>query len=209
MNDVTIVDHPLLQHKLSLLRRKETDTPTFRRLLREIAILLGCEVTRDLALETRRIETPLATAQGRFLAGKPPVLIPILRAGNGLLDGMLDLLPAASVGLVGLRRDPATLAPEEYYFKAPRDLHERLAIVLDPTLGTAGSAGAAVRRLKAAGAQRIRMVCVLTCAQGIQAFHAAHPDVPLYAAAIEPGLSDHGYLVPGVGDAGDRLFGTA
>ncbi len=208
MSTLTVVDHPLLQHKLSLMRCKETDSPRFRQLMREASCLIGYEVTRDLTLEARAVETPLTTAEANFLADEKPVLIPILRAGNGMLDGMLDLLPRASVGHLGLRRDPDTLTPSEYYFNAPGDLHDRLVVVLDPTLGTAGSANAAVSRLKAAGAQRIRMVCLFTCPEGIQAFRAAHPDVPLYTAAVEGSLDSHGYLVPGVGDVGDRLHGT-
>ena len=208
MSTLTVVDHPLLQHKLSLMRRKETDNARFRQLMREASHLIGYEVTRDLALEARTVETPLATAESSFLAGGKPVLVSILRAGNGMLEGMLDLLPTASMGQIGLRRDPDTLTPSEYYFNAPGDLQQRLVIVVDPTLGTAGSANAAVSRLKAAGARQIRMVCLLTCPGGIQAFHAAHPDVPLYAAAVERGLDSHGYLVPGVGDVGDRLHGT-
>ena len=209
MDNVTVVDHPLLQHKLWLMRRKATDSPTVRSLMREASCLLGYEVTRDLPVETRLVETPLATTQAHCLAGKKPVLVPILRAGSGMLDGMLDLLPTASVGHLGLQRDPTTLKPSEYYFKAPGDLQDRLVIVLDPTLGTAGSASAAVDRLKAAGARRIRMVCLLTCPEGIRAFHARHPDVPLYTAAVDEGLDSHGYLVPGIGDIGDRLHGTA
>ncbi|MCY3819494.1 MAG: uracil phosphoribosyltransferase [Gammaproteobacteria bacterium] len=204
MSTPTVVDHPLLQHKLSLMRCKETDTPRFRHLMREASCLIGYEVTRDLTREARTVETPLAAAEASFLADEKPVLIPILRAGNG----MLDLLPTASVGYLGLRRDPGTLTPSEYYFNAPGDLDDRLVVVLDPTLATAGSATAAVSRLKAAGARRIRMVCLLTCAEGIQAFHAAHPDVPLYTAALEEGVDSHGYLLPGVGDVGDRLHGT-
>ena len=208
MSTLTVVDHPLLQHKLSLMRCRETDNPRFRQLMREASWLIGYEATRDLTLEARTVETPLATAEANFLAGGKPVLITILRAGNGMLDGMLDLLPTASVGHLGLRRDPDTLRPSEYYFSAPGDLRDRLVVVLDPTLGTAGSANAAVNRLKAAGAQRIRMVCLFTCAEGIRAFHAAHADVPLYTGAVEQGLDSHGYLVPGVGDVGDRLHGT-
>lgn len=208
MNNVTVVDHPLLQHKLSLMRRKDTDSHKFRQLLREISLLLGYEATRDLALEARTIETPLARTEASFLADRKLALISILRAGNGLLEGMLDLLPTASVGHLGLRRDPQTLAPAEYYFNAPRDLGERAVIVLDPMLATAGSAIAAVKRIKAAHARLIKMVCLLAAAEGIEAFQAAHPDVHLYAGAVDERLDSHGYILPGIGDVGDRLYGT-
>ena len=208
MREVTVVDHPLVQHKLSLMRRKETDTQRFRLLLREIALLLGYEVTRDLALEPRRIETPVAEMQAPFLAGKKLALVSILRAGNGLLEGLLDLIPSARVGHVGLYRDPQTLAAVEYYFKVPADLGERTAVVLDPMLATGNTAAAAVHRLKDAGARRIRMLCLLAAPEGIKAFHAAHPEAAIFAAAIDQRLNDHGYIVPGIGDAGDRLYGT-
>ncbi|MYG53629.1 MAG: uracil phosphoribosyltransferase [Rhodospirillaceae bacterium] len=208
MNHVTVVDHPLVRHKLSLLRRKETDTARFRLLLREIALLLGYEVTRDLETEDRTIETPLAPMQAPFLAGKKLVLISILRAGNGLLEGMMDLVPSARVGHVGLYRDPETLMAVEYYFKVPEDLRDRQAVALDPMLATGNSAVAAVERIKAAGARRLKFLCLLAAPEGIEAFHAAHPDVPVYTAAIDERLNDHGYIVPGVGDAGDRLYGT-
>ena len=208
MREVTVVDHPLVQHKLSLMRRKETDTQRFRLLLREIALLLGYEVTRDLALEPRRIETPVAEMQAPFLAGKKLALVSILRAGNGLLEGLLDLIPSARVGHVGLYRDPQTLAAVEYYFKVPADLGERTVVVLDPMLATGNTAAAAVHRLKDAGARCIRMVCLLAAPQGIEAFHAAYPDVGIFAAAVDQRLNDHGYIVPGIGDAGDRLYGT-
>ncbi|MDE0702434.1 MAG: uracil phosphoribosyltransferase [Rhodospirillaceae bacterium] len=208
MKHVTVVDHPLVRHKLSLLRRKETDTARFRLLLREIALLLGYEVTRDLETEDRTIETPLAPMQAPFLAGKKLVLISILRAGNGLLEGMMDLIPSARVGHVGLYRDPETLMAVEYYFKVPEDLRDRPVIALDPMLATGNSAVAAVERIKAAGARRLKFLCLLAAPEGIEAFHAAHPDVPVYTAAIDERLNDHGYIVPGVGDAGDRLYGT-
>ena len=208
MCQVTVVDHPLVQHKLSLMRQKETDTQRFRLLLREIALLLGYEVTRDLVTETRHIETPVGEMQAPFLAGKKLALVSILRAGNGLLEGMLDLIPAARVGHVGLYRDPQTLTPVEYYFNAPEDLQDRVVILLDPMLGTGNSAIAAVDRLKDANARNLKMVCLLAVPEGIEAFHAAHPDVPLFAAAIDQRLNDHGYIVPGIGDAGDRLYGT-
>ena len=208
MKQVTVVDHPLVRHKLSLLRRKETDTARFRLLLREISLLLGYEVTRDLETEDRTIETPLAPMQAPFLAGKKLVLISILRAGNGLLEGMMDLVPSARVGHVGLYRDPETLEAVEYYFKVPEDLRDRPVIALDPMLATGNSAVAAVERIKAAGARRLKFLCLLAAPEGIGGFHAAHPDVPVYTAAIDERLDGHGYIVPGVGDAGDRLYGT-
>ena len=208
MDNVTIVNHPLVQHKLSLMRQKETDTARFRLLLREISLLLGYEVTRDLALESRRIETPLSEMQAPFLAGKKLALVSILRAGNGLLEGMLDLIPSARVGHVGLYRDPQTLAAVEYYFKVPEDLGSRTVIVLDPMLATGHSAIAAISRLKEANARRLKMLCLLAAPEGIEALHAAHPDVAIFAAAVDEKLNDHGYIVPGIGDAGDRLYGT-
>ena len=208
MDNVTVVDHPLLQHKLSLMRRKETDTTQFRRLLRETALLLGCGVTRDLALEARKIETPLSEMQAPFLAGRKLALVSILRAGNGLLEGMLDLIPSARVGHVGLYRDAETLAAVEYYFKVPEHLDDRVVIVLDPMLATGNTAIAAVSRLKEANARHLKMLCLLAAPDGIAAFHAVHPDVAIFAAAVDERLNDHGYIVPGIGDAGDRLYGT-
>lgn len=208
MGNVTVVDHPLVRHKLSLLRRKETDTARFRLLLREISLLLGYEVTRDLQTEDRTIETPLTAMNAPFLSGKKLVLISILRAGNGLLEGMLDLIPSARVGHVGLYRDPETLMAVEYYFKVPEDLGDRPVIMLDPMLATGNSAVAAVERIKAAGARQLKFLCLLAAPEGIEAFHAAHPDVPVFTAAIDERLNDHGYIVPGVGDAGDRIYGT-
>ncbi|MCY4395294.1 MAG: uracil phosphoribosyltransferase [Rhodospirillaceae bacterium] len=208
MGNVTVVDHPLVGHKLSLLRRKETETAQFRLLLREISLLLGYEVTRDLKTEDRTIETPLAAMQAPILSGGKLVLISILRAGNGLLEGMLDLIPSAPVGHVGLYRDPETLQAVEYYFKVPDDLGDRPVIMLDPMLATGNSAIAAVERIKAAGARQLKFLCLLSAPEGIEAFHAAHPDVPVFTAAIDERLNDHGYIVPGIGDAGDRLYGT-
>ena len=208
MDNVTVVDHPLVQHKLSLMRRKETDTARFRLLLRETSLLLGYEVTRDLATEIRSIETPLAETRAPFLTGKKLVLISILRAGNGLLEGMLDLIPSARVGHVGLYRDPETLVAMEYYFKVPADLGDRPVIVLDPMLATGNSAVAAVSRLKEAHARDIKMLCLLAAPEGIEAFHAIHPEVAIVTAAIDERLDDHGYIVPGLGDAGDRLYGN-
>jgi len=206
--NVTVVDHPLVQHKLALMRRKETRTAEFRQLLRETALLLGYEVTRDLPLTTVEIETPLTKMTAPRLKGKKMVLISILRAGNGLLEGMLDLIPSARVGHVGLYRDPETLVAVEYYFKVPRDLSDRLVIAVDPMLATSNSAIAAIDRIKEEGATNIKFVCLLAAPEGIQAFGEAHPDVHVYTAAIDERLNDHGYIVPGLGDAGDRLYGT-
>ncbi len=206
--NVTVVDHPLVQHKLALMRRKETCTADFRQLLREISLLLGYEVTRDLPLTTVEVETPITKMIAPRLKGKKMALISILRAGNGLLEGMLDLIPSARVGHVGLYRDPKTLVAVEYYFKVPRDLGNRLVIVVDPMLATGNSAAAAVSRLKEAGAANLKFVCLLAAPEGIEAFGKAHPDVHIYTAAIDDHLNDHGYIVPGLGDAGDRLYGT-
>jgi len=207
-DNVTLVDHPLVQHKLALMRRKETRTAEFRQLLREIALLLGYEVTRDLPLTSEDIETPLTKMTAPRLEGKKMVLVSILRAGNGLLESMLDLIPSARVGHIGLYRDPETLVAVEYYFKVPRDLSDRLVIVVDPMLATGNSAVAAVSRLKEEGANNIKFVCLLAAPEGIQAFSEAHPDVHIITAAIDDRLNDHGYIVPGLGDAGDRLYGT-
>lgn len=205
---VTVVDHPLVQHKLGLMRRRETSTAEFRQLLREIALLLAYEVTRDLPLTTREIETPLARMTASHLEGKKLVLISILRAGNGLLDGMLDLLPSARVGHIGLYRDPKTLVAVEYYFKVLKDLRERLVIVVDPMLATGNSASAAIARLKEEGARNLKFVCLLAAPEGIARLRAAHPDVHIFTAAVDERLDEHGYIVPGLGDAGDRLYGT-
>ena len=205
---ITVVDHPLVQHKLTLMRRKETPTATFRQLIREIALLLAYEVTRDLPLEKQRIETPLVTVDAPMLTGKKLVLISVLRAGNGLLEGMLDLVPSARVGHVGLYRDPLTLVAVEYYFKAPENLEDRLVVVVDPMLATGNSAIAAVHKIREAGGQNVKFVCLLAAPEGVTAFQAAHPDVPIYTAAIDEYLDDHGYIVPGLGDAGDRIYGT-
>ena len=208
MKNVTIVNHPLVQHKLSLLRQRETGTASFRRLVREISLLLGYELTRDLELENRTIETPLATMQAPFLSGKKLVFISILRAGNGLLGGMIDLVPSARVGYVGLYRDPKSLVAIEYYFKVPHDLSNRPVIVLDPMLGTANTSIAAVHRIKEANARGIKLACLLAAPEGIEAFQAEHPDVPIFTAAVDEKLNEHAYIVPGLGDAGDRLYGT-
>ena len=205
---VTLVDHPLVQHKLTIMRSVETSTAGFRRLLREIAALLCYEATRDLALTKTRITTPLAEMEAPTLAGKKLVFASILRAGNGLLEGMLELVPPARVAHIGVYRDPKTLEAVEYYFKAPQDLSERVVIAVDPMLATANSAIAAVSRLKAHGARDIRFVCLLAAPEGIAKFHGAHPNVPLVTAAIDSHLNEHGYIVPGLGDAGDRMYGT-
>ncbi|MGI9304147.1 MAG: uracil phosphoribosyltransferase [Gammaproteobacteria bacterium] len=206
--ETKIVDHPLIQHKLTLMRRKDTSTFSFRKLVREVGELLAYEVTRDLPLTTREIETPLAPMEAPVLAGKKLCFISILRAGNGLLDGMLDLMPSARVGHVGLYRDPKTLVAVEYYFKVPQDIGDRLVIVVDPMLATGNSATAAVQRIKEGGAKRMKFVCLLAAPEGVKAFHEAHPDVELYTAAVDDHLNDHGYIVPGLGDAGDRIYGT-
>ncbi len=207
-SQITIVDHPLVQHKLTLMRDKEQPTAYFRQLLRETALLLAYEVTRDLPLETKRIETPIEVMDAPVLSGKKLCFVSILRAGNGLLEGMLDLLPSARVGHVGLYRDPETLEAVEYYYKVPQDIGERLVIVVDPMLATANSGIAAVDRLKQGGARQLKFVCLLAAPEGVAAFTAAHPDVPLYTAALDRELNEHGYILPGLGDAGDRIYGT-
>lgn len=208
MQNLTIVEHPLIQHKLTLMRRVETPTSDFRRLLREIALLLSYEITRDLPLTTQRIQTPLMAMDAPVLTGKKLCFVSILRAGNGLLDGMLDLLPAARVGHVGLYRDPETLVAVEYYYKVPQDLDERLTIVVDPMLATGNSAVAAVERLKQGGARQMKFLCLLAAPEGVRAFAEVHPDVPIFTAALDERLNDHGYILPGLGDAGDRMYGT-
>jgi uracil phosphoribosyltransferase len=208
MNNVTVVDHPLVQHKLTLLRDKNTSTKTFRQLLRETATLLCYEVTRDLPLDPVEIETPLMPMSSRKLSGKKLVFAPILRAGMGLLDGMLDLVPSARVAHVGLYRDPESLVAVEYYFKAPTMLSERLVIAVDPMLATGNTAVAAIDRLKEHGASELRFVCVLASEAGVARLHAQHPEVRVWTAAIDSQLNDHGYILPGLGDAGDRLYGT-
>ena len=208
MSGAHVVDHPLVQHKLSIMRDKGTSTQGFRRLLREISVLLCYEETRDLPLVMQTIETPLAEMQAPTLSGKKLVFASILRAGNGLLEGMLELVPSARVAHIGLYRDPETLKPVEYYFKAPEDLDARLVIVVDPMLATANSAIAAIQRLKDRGANNLRFVCLLAAPEGVAKFIEAHPDVPIYTAAIDERLNDHGYIMPGLGDAGDRMYGT-
>ena len=203
-----IVDHPLIQHKLSLMRARETPTGPFRQLMREVGLLLGYEATRDLPLEQTAIETPLESALLPVLAGKKVCLVSILRAGNGLLDGMLELVPSARVGHIGLYRDPQTLAAVEYYAKLPDDLAERDAILVDPMLATGNSAVAAIARLKQQEARSIKFVCLVAAPEGVAQVHGVFPDVPIIAAALDRSLDAHGYIRPGLGDAGDRLFGT-
>ena len=205
---VHVLDHPLIQHKLTLLRRRETSTTSFRRLLSEIGALMAYEVTRDMPMLEVEIETPLETMRSRLIDGKKLVFVPILRAGTGLLDGFLDVVPGARVGHIGLYRDPATLVAIEYYLKLPSGMSERDAVVLDPMLATGHSAVAAVERLKETQPRSIRMVCLVAAPEGIATFQQAHPDVPVYTAAVDRQLDAHGYIVPGLGDAGDRIFGT-
>jgi uracil phosphoribosyltransferase len=206
---VTVIDHPLIQHKLTLMRRVETSTAEFRALLKEISMLLAYEVTRDLPVKKERIQTPMAPMDAPVLAAeKKMVLVSIMRAGQGILDGMLELMPSARVGHIGLYRDPGTLAVIEYYFKVPDDVEERDMLVVDPMLATGNSAVAAVNRLKETNPHSLKFVCLLAAPEGIRNFQTQHPDVPLYTAAIDEKLDDHGYIIPGLGDAGDRMFGT-
>lgn len=208
MTNVTLISHPLVQHKLTLLRRADTSTAEFRRITREISQLIGYEVTRDLPLSNVTIDTPLEPMEAPALSGKKLCFVPILRAGVGILDGLLDLIPSARVGHIGLYRDPQTLVPVEYYLKLPDDLAERLVVVVDPMLATGHSAAAALARLRQAGAMQLRFVCLLAAPEGLAVLAREHPDVPVYTAAIDRGLDEHGYIRPGLGDAGDRLFGT-
>ena len=206
--EVTTVDHPLVQHKLTLMRDRRTSSPEFRRLLREVSLLLGYEVTRDLALKPVEVETPVGHTLAPVLARREPCLITILRAGNGLLDGMLDLIPAAPVGHVGLYRDPQTLEAVEYYYKVPKDMADRLTVVVDPMLATGHTAVAALDLLKRDGATEISFVCLVAAPEGIAELRRTHPDVRIFAAAVDEKLNEKGYIVPGLGDAGDRIFGT-
>jgi len=208
MKGVTTVDHPLVQHKLTLMRKKDTSIKSFRQLLKEVGALLCYEVTRDLPLEAVQIETPMQSMSAPQLAGKKLVFAPILRSGLGMLDGMLDLVPAARVAHIGLYRDPATLECVEYYFKAPADLADRQVVVIDPMLATGNTAIAAVDRLKEAGAQSIRLACLLASPEGLSKFLGHHPGVRIWAAAVDERLNEHGYILPGLGDAGDRMYGT-
>ncbi len=208
MDHLTVVDHPLVQHKLTLMRQQETSTSEFRQLLREISQLLAYEVTRDLAMTTKRITTPVQEMDAPVLAGKKLALISILRAGNGLLDGVLELIPSARVGFVGLYRDEETLQPVKYYFKVPEALDERVVIAVDPMLATGNSSVAAIDMLKEAGAKNIIFLCLLASPEGVARMKDAHPDVPVVTASMDKSLNEHGYIVPGLGDAGDRMFGT-
>ena len=205
---VNLITHPLVQHKLTLMRRKDASTNTFRRLLNELSMLMAYEVTRDMATQEVEIETPLETMKGTAIDGKKLVLVSILRAGTGILDGMLTVVPGARVGHIGLYRDPKTLQAVEYYFKMPQDMQERDVIVVDPMLATGNSAVAAIDRVKKLNPKSIKFVCLLTCPEGIATMKAAHPDVAIFTAAIDRQLNDHGYILPGLGDAGDRIFGT-
>lgn len=205
---LTVVNHPLVLHKLSLMRDKHTPSAVFRQLLREISLLLAYEVARELPMTTQTIETPLAEMEAPILKGKKLVIVSILRAGNGLLEGMLDLIPSARVGHIGLYRDPVTLKPVEYYLKVPTDIADRRVILVDPMLATGNSTIAAIQRIKEQGVKEISFVCLLSAPEGIRAVAEAHPDVPIYTAAVDSHLNSHGYIVPGLGDAGDRMFGT-
>jgi uracil phosphoribosyltransferase len=205
---LTVVDHPLVQHKLSIMRDKDTSTASFRRLLHEISQLLAYEITRGLPMTTRSVETPMETMEAPVLEGKKMALVSILRAGNGLLDGVLELIPGARVGFVGLYRDEETLEPVQYYFKVPEALEDRMVIAVDPMLATGNSSAAAIDLLKQAGAKNIRFLCLLAAPEGVARMKEAHPDVPIVTAALDRCLNDKGYIMPGLGDAGDRMFGT-
>ena len=208
MSNVHLIDHPLVQHKLTLMRRKDASTSTFRTLLSELSSLMAYEVTRDMPLQEVEVETPLETMTSKMIDGKKLVFVSILRAGNGFLEGMLSVVPGARVGHVGLYRDPETLEPVEYYFKMPQEMEERDIVIVDPMLATGNSAIAAVNRLKQLKPKSIKFVCLLTCPEGVAALQKAHPDVAIYTAAIDRQLNEHGYILPGLGDAGDRIFGT-
>jgi uracil phosphoribosyltransferase len=208
MQGVTIVDHPLVQHKLTLMRDKTRSTKNFRELLNEIGMLICYEITRDLPMTTVEIETPMARMTAPSIEGKKLVFAPILRAGVGFLDGMMNLVPSARVAHIGLYRDPNTLESIEYYFKAPEDVADRLVIVMDPMLATGNSAVAAVDKLKARGVRKLRLMCLLAAPEGIETFHKAHPEIHIWTAAVDEKLNEHGYILPGLGDAGDRMFGT-
>ena len=208
LENLTVVTHPLVQHKLTLMREKDTSTASFRQLLREISLLLAYEVTRELPMTTKRIETPLCPMEAPAIDGKKLALISILRAGNGLLDGILELIPAARVGFIGLYRDPVTLQPVQYYCKLPDHLEDRVSIIVDPMLATGNSSAAAVTLLKQSGARNIRFLCLLAAPEGVKHMQEVHPDVPIVTASVDSHLNDHGYIVPGLGDAGDRMFGT-
>ncbi|MEO1133157.1 MAG: uracil phosphoribosyltransferase [Cyanobacteria bacterium J06639_1] len=206
--EIVVINHPLVQHKLSLMRQKDTSTAEFRSLMNEVSMLLAYEVTRDLPLSKVPIETPLAAMEAPMLSGKKLAIVPIMRAGQGILDGMLKLIPSARVGHIGLYRDPKTHVPVEYYFKLPSDISDRHMLVVDPLVATGNSAVAAVQRLKEVKPKSIKFICLLVALKGLLHFHADHPDVPVYTAAIDDELDDNGYILPGLGDAGDRMFGT-
>lgn len=208
MGKVFVCDHPLIQHKLTYIRDENTTTKDFRELVDEVATLMAYEITRDIPLEKVEVRTPVTTAECKVISGRMLGLIPILRAGLGMVDGILKLVPAAKVGHIGLYRDPETLQPVEYYAKLPIDVQERELIVIDPMLATGGSANAAIAALKSRGCTQIKLMCLIAAPEGVQAVQQAHPDVDIYVAAIDDHLNDHGYIVPGLGDAGDRLFGT-
>ncbi|WP_226623464.1 uracil phosphoribosyltransferase [Alloyangia pacifica] len=208
MKHLTVVDHPLVQHKLTLMREKDTSTASFRQLLREISLLLAYEVTRELPVTTKHIETPMCEMAAPTIEGKKLALVSILRAGNGLLDGILELIPAARVGFVGLYRDEETLEPVQYYFKVPKNLEDRTVIAVDPMLATGNSSVAAIDLLKQAGAKNVIFLCLLASPEGVKRMEEAHPDVPIITAALDEKLNEKGYIVPGLGDAGDRMFGT-
>ena len=208
IHNLHVISHPLVQHKLSLMRKKEASTNSFRRLLNELSMLMAYEVTRDMPTHEVEIETPLEKMNARMIDGKKLVLVSILRAGTGILDGMLTVVPGARVGHIGLYRDPKTLQAVEYYFKMPQEMPERDVVVVDPMLATGNSAVAAIDRVKVLKPKSIKFLCLLTCPEGVRTLHKAHPDVPIYTAAVDRQLNDHGYILPGLGDAGDRIFGT-
>ena len=208
MGKVTVTEHPLIQHKLTLLREASTSSKDFRQLLTEITMLMGYELTRNLPIQDKLIETPMGRTVGKEMAGKKPVIVPVLRAGLGMVDGLLNLIPGARVGHIGLYRDPDTLEPVEYYCKLPKDVADREVIVVDPMLATGGSLAAAIDFVKQRGATSVRALCLLAAPEGLEAFQKAHPDVDLYVSCIDEKLDEHAYIVPGLGDAGDRIFGT-
>ncbi|GFN32723.1 uracil phosphoribosyltransferase [Paenibacillus xylaniclasticus] len=208
MSKVVVIDHPLIQHKLTFIRDKNTNTKDFRELVDEVAMLMAYEITRDVPLQTIQVETPVQVTESKVISGRMLGLIPILRAGLGMVDGMLKMLPSAKIGHIGLFRDPNTLQPVEYYLNLPTDAANRLLIVIDPMLATGGSAIAAIESLKKRGCEQIKMMCLIAAPEGVAALQQAHPDVDIYTAALDEKLNDHGYIVPGLGDAGDRMFGT-
>lgn len=208
MSKLVVCDHPLIQHKLTFIRNKDTNTKDFRELVDEVAMLMAYEITRDVPLQSIEVETPVMKTEAKVVSGRMLGLIPILRAGLGMVDGMLKMIPAAKIGHIGLFRDPQTLQPVEYYINLPTDATNRLLIVIDPMLATGGSAIAAINSLKSRGCEQIKMMCLIAAPEGVEALQKAHPDVEIYTAALDEKLNDHGYIVPGLGDAGDRMFGT-